>query len=251
VQQMGLIDPRFVDLRGAFNFRDLGGLPTLDGAQTRHGVLFRSDALHHLERSDLDRLAALGIMAVVDLRSPAEVENHGRGLLAEESIGWFHLPLGDVGAPGYAPSAALAAGDLGQHYIETLPERSDQLVRVIEHLADPASLPAVFHCTAGKDRTGMVAALVLEIVGVGADAIIADYTLTDPVMPQIVQRFVAPDPSSETGEVEMIPMMRAEASSMERFLAALERDYGGAEGWARASGVSEGAIVRLRELLVD
>jgi protein tyrosine/serine phosphatase len=247
---MDLVDPRFVELRGAFNFRDLGGLPTLDGRQTRQGVMFRSDALHHLERSDLDRLADLGIMSVVDLRSPAEVEHHGRGLLADESIGWFHLPLGDVGAPGYEPSPALAAGDLGAHYIDTLPERSETLARVIEHLADPTSLPAVFHCTAGKDRTGMVAALVLEIVGVGADEIVADYALTDPRMPQIARRYVAPD-LSETDDFELLPMMRAQASSMQQFLDGLERGYGGATEWARANRVSDATLTRLRDLLVD
>jgi hypothetical protein len=253
--------PRAVELRGAYNFRDLGKLPTSDGGVTRSGVMFRSDALHHLERGDVDRLTQLGVQTIVDLRSEAEVDTPGRGLLADEAIGWYHMPIGNVGAHDYTPSPALAAGDLGAHYVDSLPERSDQLARVIRHLATPASLPAVFHCTAGKDRTGMVAALVLGIVGVQPAAIVADYVLTDAAMPRVMDRLRGPDqPSSAADadadadaevEVELPAIMRAEARSMQTFLAGLDRDHGGAAGWARASGIDDDSLARLRTLLVD
>jgi protein tyrosine/serine phosphatase len=248
---MDTIDPRFVDLRGAFNFRDLGGLPTADGRHTRRGVMFRSDALHHLEPSDVDRLLELGVMSIVDLRSITEVEMTGRGLLAEESIGWFHMPLSNLGAPGYTPPPALAEGDMGTHYVESLAGRTEQLARVIRHLANPESLPAVFHCTAGKDRTGMVAALVLEIVGVGPQAIVDDYALTDAMMPRIVERFGEHHDSQGTWVPVAEGVFRAEAKSMQTFLAAVDDGYGGATGWARSAGLEKTTLARLRELLVD
>ena len=247
---MDRTDPRFVELAGAYNFRDLGGLPTTDGARTRSGVLFRSDALHHLDPDDVSRLVGLGIKAVVDLRSSAEVETTGRGLLADEDIGWYHLPLSNVGGADYTPPPALAAGDLGGHYVNSLDERTEQMARVVEHLTAPDSTPAVFHCTAGKDRTGMVAALVLGMVGVEPEAIIADYALTDAAMPQIMERFGAQSQPEAT--VELLPaIMRAEASSMRTFLAAVDERYGGALGWAGAAGIDESTIARLRTLLVD
>jgi len=244
------IDPRVIELDGAFNFRDLGGLPTIDGGRTRHGVLYRSDALQHLEPSAVARLHELGISSIVDLRSESEVEQRGRGLLADEAIGWFHFPLSDIGAPGYEPPAALAAGDMGAHYVETLPGRTPQLARVIEHLADPDAVPAIFHCAAGKDRTGVVAALVLELVGVRADAIVDDYVLTDEAMPAIVQRFRGGDNATSVWN-SVSGAMRAEAKSMEQFLAALEERHGGAHGWARDCGLGDDTLARLRALLVE
>ena len=246
------METRFVELVGAYNFRDLGGLPTADGRSTRHGVMFRSDALHHLEPADVDRLLELGVTTIVDLRSAAELEHTGRGLLGDAEMGFLHAPLSNTGAAGYVPHPELAAGNLGGYYAASLESRGEQLVQVIEHLADPANLPAVFHCAVGKDRTGMVAALVLELVGVGADDIVADYVLTDARMPKIIERFRTQRQTEETTR-QALPagVARAEANSMRVFLDAVEQGYGGAVGWARAAGVSDDSVTRLRELLVD
>jgi hypothetical protein len=245
------LDARFVALRGAYNFRDLGGLPTVDGRVTRAGVMFRSDALHHLEADDIEQLVLLGITTIIDLRSAFEVERHGRGALADESIGWVHAPLSNVDATNHTPPPALAEGNLGEYYTASLGERTMQLARVIELLASPDQLPAVFHCTAGKDRTGIVAALVLSLVDVEPDAIVDDYALTDPRMPLIVQRLRGPGTDAELAQVLAGSVVRAEAHSMRTFLVALERGYGGGAGWARAAGISDETVARLRELLVD
>src|SRR6266446_3409663 len=90
---MATSEDRFIDLDGALNFRDLGGLPITDGARTRRGVMFRSDALHHLEPAGVDRLVGMGIRTIVDLRSSVEIERSGRGRLESTSIGWLHAPL--------------------------------------------------------------------------------------------------------------------------------------------------------------
>ena len=102
---------------------------------------------------------------------------------------WVHAPLshGDAAA-GHVLPPALAEGDLGRHYVKSLAERTETLAEVIEHLASRDNLPAVFHCTAGKDRTGMVAALVLSLVGVPDDVIVHDYTLTDDRMALVMER---------------------------------------------------------------
>jgi protein tyrosine/serine phosphatase len=244
------VDARFVDLRGAYNFRDLGGLPTVDGRVTRSGVMFRSDALHHLEPDDIDQLVLLGITTIIDLRSAVEVERHGRGALADEPIGWVHAPLTNPSPDDKLPPA-LAAGNLGEHYSTSLGERTVQLANVIELLSSRDHLPAVFHCTAGKDRTGIVAALVLSLVDVEPDAIVDDYALTDPRMPMIIARLRGPDTTPELAQALAAGVARAEATSMRTFLVALDRGYGGAAGWARAAGVGDDTIARLRRLLVD
>jgi hypothetical protein len=244
-------DHRFVPLNGAFNFRDLGGLPTLDGATTRFGVMFRSDALHHLEPDDVERLLELGMQTIIDLRSAVELERSGRGPLGDTDIGFLHAPLshGDA-AIGHALPPALAEGNLGRHYAESLAERTETLARVIAHLAAPDHLPATFHCTAGKDRTGMVAALVLSIVGVPDEVIVEDYTLTDERMVLVMERIRAAADFPEA-KVALPPGVgRAEAKSMEAFLAAVRATHGDAEGWAREAGLDDDVVTSLRDVLV-
>ena len=116
---------------------------------------------------------------------------------------------------------ALAEGDLGRHYVDSLVERTETLAEVIEHLASRDNLPAVFHCTAGKDRTGMVAALVLSLVGVPDDVIVHDYTLTDDRMALVMERIRASGDFPEPVTPLLERVGRAEAASMETFLAAV------------------------------
>jgi len=244
-------EDRFIELDGVFNFRDLGGLPTRDGGITRAGMMFRSDALHHVEAPAVDWFVSHGMQSIIDLRSSVELERTGRGRLEHTNIGWLHAPLshGDAAAGNVLPQA-LVDGDLGKHYITSLEERTPILAEVITYLADRDNLPAVFHCTAGKDRTGMVAALVLSLVGVADDVIVHDYTLTDDRMALVIERIRA---SNTLPETTPLPerVGRAEAASMETFLAALRDQYGGAEGWAHAAGVSDNSLASLRTALVD
>jgi protein-tyrosine phosphatase len=245
-------EQRFVPLDGAFNFRDLGGLPTRDGGTTRPGVMFRSDALHHLVPGDVERLTELGMRTVIDLRSAVELERTGRGPLEDTDMQWLHAPLshGDAAAGRVLPPA-LAEGDLGRHYVNSLAERTETLAAVIEHLATRANLPAVFHCTAGKDRTGMVAALVLSLVGVPDDVIVHDYTLTDDRMVFVMERIRASGDFPEPVTPMLERVGRAEAASMETFLAAVRATHGDAEGWARDAGLSGDTITALHAVLVS
>jgi protein-tyrosine phosphatase len=248
---MDVRDGRFINLVGAFNFRDLGGLPTADGAQTRDGVLFRSDALHHLTAEDVEQIATLGIRTIVDLRSSIEVERTGRGLLGQEDIDWVHAPLTHSDPDGnYVLPPALAAGDLGAHYVGSLGERTAMLATIIEQLSTAENLPVVFHCTAGKDRTGIVAALVLALVGVEREVIVEDYVLTDARMALVMDRLRASGDVPESSDPVPAGVARAEAATMITFLEAVDRGYGNATGWANAAGVTDESLASLRDLLL-
>ena len=146
---------------------------------------------------------------------------------------------------------ALAEGDLGRHYVESLADRTETLTAIITQLAGAGNLPAVFHCTAGKDRTGMVAALILSLVGVDDEVIVEDYTLTDERMVLVMERIRAEGDFPEPLAPVAASVARAEASSMETFLAALARTHGGAHGWARAAGLGDDVLDGLREVLVE
>ena len=164
---------------------------------------------------------------------------------------WLHAPLshGDA-ATGHVLPPALADGDLGRHYVESLAERTETLAEVIEHLASRDNLPAVFHCTAGKDRTGMVAALVLSLVGVPDDVIVHDYTLTDDRMGLVMERIRASGDFPEPVTPLLERVGRAEAASMETFLAAVRETHGDAQGWARDAGLSDDTLASLHAVLV-
>jgi protein-tyrosine phosphatase len=244
---------RLVPLDGAFNFRDLGGYRGAGGALTRWGLLFRSDTLHELTSSDVDTLRSMGLATVVDLRTPRELERTGRGLLEPEPIGYRHLSVIGEGSGGDAEGEAMAAPgvhDLSARYLWYLEVGGAALAGALTLLGEPANYPLVFHCAAGKDRTGVLAALVLDLLGVDTEVIVADYLITADRMELILGRYRS-DPAFES-RMATVPASRfgVEATTMERFLDVLHQRFGGAEGWATASGVPPASIARMRALLL-
>ncbi len=241
---------RILSLAGASNFRDLGGYPTTDGRLTRWGRLFRSDSLHELTPADLGVLAGLGLRGVIDLRTETELERTGRGPLADASLTFLHAPVvrveggESVGAPSFDDEP-------GARYLWYLEEGRGTLAAAIEMVATPDHLPLVFHCTAGKDRTGVLAALVLELLGVEQEVIVADYLLTEGRM-ELIRERLRRDP--RIGDrIDQVPAARlaVKAVTMERFLDGLHRRHGGARRWAEEAGVSLEAIDRLPSLFLE
>jgi protein-tyrosine phosphatase len=242
-------DPtRFVTLDGVHNFRDLGGLPTVAGGTTRSGRLFRSDSLHCVPEAGIGQLRDLGVVSVIDLRSHSEVEGVGRGLVGEP-LRWHHVPVGSF-RPGEAVPASLIAGDLGDHYLEIVQQSTAELVGLMRLLAAGTDLPAVVHCTAGKDRTGVVVALVLDLVGVEPEAIVEDYALTDARMELVMARIRGEGFHAKRLDAAHVAIERADAAFMRTFLELLDEHHDGARGWARAAGLDDDVLDRLTELLV-
>ena len=180
---------RHVDLEGCHNFRDLGGYPTRDGRQLRWRVLFRSDALHHLTPADVARLRGeIGLGDVVDLRSSGEIAIDGRGRLAAEDVRIHHLPLFD--GEGTVSADLGARITLCDRYFLMTEHAKRPIARVIQTLAE-AEGPAVYHCAAGKDRTGVISAVLLGLLGVADELIVADYAATRKNLDAIVARLMA------------------------------------------------------------
>jgi protein-tyrosine phosphatase len=173
-------------LTGAYNFRDLGGLQLPDGRRTRYGLLFRSDTLQALTVSDVAFLRqTIGLRVVVDLRLAHEVAEEGRGLLSTaDEVSYLNAPLEMAKTDGILP------GEVMKHlYNQCL--ASESLATAVRHIAEHAGRPIVFHCAAGKDRTGIVAALVLTLLGVADEVIVADYLASTANMPRVVERLMS------------------------------------------------------------
>lgn len=242
---------RALSLQGADNVRDLGGLPTADGARTRAGVLYRASTLQELTDDDVRVLTEeVGLRLVVDLREPEEAEREGRGPVAAHVPGYVNLTIrsGDPLPADVVPD--IVDIDLAAHYVGYLEASVEELVMIVRLLADSRHHPAVFHCAAGKDRTGVVAALVLDAVGVLPEAIVADYAATAANAEAIFAR-LRRLPSYRYLD-DLPPTVRtAEAETMQRFLDELHDEHGGAARWLRGNGVGKDELAALRAALVE
>ena len=240
---------RQIAFEGCLNFRDLGGYPTADGRRVRWRRIYRSDALHLLTPADVARLRdELALSTVVDLRSSAELRSEGRGRLAGEPIAFEHVPLFD-GEVIRADSRA-AELTLADRYALLAEFAKDRIARVITVLAD-APGPAVYHCAAGKDRTGVVSAVLLGILGVRDEVIVVDYAATQASLEAIVERLMSAE-GYQTMLAALPPdTLHAEPETMLAFLAHVRERYGSMAAYARAAGVGDATLARLAATLLE
>jgi protein-tyrosine phosphatase len=240
---------RLIALEGCLNFRDLGGYPTADGRLVRWRRVFRSDALHLLSAPDVRRLRdEIGLGEIIDLRSTSEVRADGRGPLADEPVRFHHLPLFD----GVVPQGAEQPADmnLAERYFLLAEFARAPIGRLLTTLAE-STTPAVYHCAAGKDRTGVVSAILLGLLGVDPQIIVADYALTQENLDAIIARLLATDGYRSMLAALPPETMHANPETMEGFLLRLQDKYGSAVEYARAAGIGADTLRLLRERLLE
>lgn len=233
---------------GTFNFRDLGGLPTEDGGRTRSGLLFRSDTLQELTEPDVDVLVhEVGLRLIVDLRAPGEVDTEGLGLLSGSRVRHINLALSSRDERAIPD---LTADSLVGHYLGYLAVSAAAAVQVFQSLADDG-LPAVVHCAAGKDRTGVMTALLLRALGVPAEAVAQDYARSADAIPEILARLRRLP--SYADRIDLLPadVHECSADTMTEFLAALDAEYGSVPQFLRQAGLDGDLLTRLRQRLVE
>ncbi len=249
---------RHIPFAQCFNFRDLGGYRTISGRSIRWRRLFRSAALHYVTPEDAAAVRdVLGIATVLDLRSEKELAESGKGILFDGRIQHLHLPLlqmrtitggtaEDIHNPPVAPlNPPLVSPE--DAYFEIMRKGGPRIAAAIETLAAPGRYPAVFHCAAGKDRTGIVAAVVLGVLGVDDEDIVQDYALTNRHIHSIVQRARAMrNAPSEEG----MERYEAKPERMRMLLEKVRGEFGSVTGFVRANGIDAGTIAQLRENLL-
>jgi protein tyrosine/serine phosphatase len=239
---------RTVTFTNVFNFRDLGGYRTADGAIVRWERLYRADDLSNLTELEYERFAELGIRTVVDLRRPNEVEELGRAPDLS-GLDYRHVHLVH---PKWERGEFDNTAERTEYVIERYREMADVsasgLGEALRLIADIDRAPLVFHCIAGKDRTGIVAALTLSLLGVPDQDVVDDYHLSEAAEPQAWARYTRvrrPDLQGFVRQYEVSPK-----AAMEGFLANLRAEHGSIEGYAASVGLTADHIAAMKAHLL-
>lgn len=233
---------RLLQFPGLLNARELGGYPTLDGAATRWRSLLRSDDLVQLTAEGVQALADYGVRTVVDLRWPAEVavRPHPRAL-REHEVRYYRVSLLADDEMQWASLSGECTKEMWKCAV--LEHTRPQLKAVLEIIAGAADEPLLFHCVAGKDRTGVIAALLLALADVEPEAIAADYAAsTQRLTDSYLQRY------ADLERAEILEALRCPEEGVHNMLAYLAQ-YGGAAAYLGAIGLEDPSIARLRARL--
>lgn len=243
-------NPRYIALEGAYNVRDIGGYPTHDGRQTRWRTLLRADSLHRLTPTAQRQLLDYGLGQVVDLRYSGEVSASPNPFAASEAVRYHNIPL--FQPPPANPTAATPPPppSLDGLYRMILDYFPGQIKGVMENLLTHNGSAALVHCSAGKDRTGVIVALLLDNAGVPHEHIVHDYALTGGYLAPIMDDLRQGRPPTLTVE-QYEKMLACEPEYMQITLDYLTVQFGGSSAYLRHIGLSDTQVQSLHDWLVE
>lgn len=259
----GDIPNRWPPMDAVTNFRDLGGYATSDGRRVRTGLVYRSGALHHLSENDLAFLSRTGLKSVCDLRSADEIALEPDRLPSNPAPQYLHLPLVvDDSRDRRERLFALLfnrrklAQMLPDFYARTMLDENARIYGVLfKRLAQPDGLPAIIHCTAGKDRTGIAAALLLSLLGVPDETLLADYSLSNRYYNDYLdygRRIVQPLSWLGIRAEHLQPLFIANPANLRFALDHVRRKYGSVAAYLiTAAGMTEADLNALRKALLE
>ena len=243
---------RHLDWEGALNVRDLGGVALEGGGETRFGVLVRADNIRLLSDGGWRALAAHGVARIVDLRWPEELAEDPQ---RDVDLDVVHVSLLGALDPDFSDDVRdyMAVDDPAGYwaisYTRILRAFAPNFAQALAAIADaPPDGAVVFHCAGGKDRTGLVAALLLRLAGAPVEDIARDYSLSEERRAGSPDRWVEEAPD-EDERARRLFMQHTPADAMRRALEQLEREHGSVEGYLLQAGVDEARIRRLQERL--
>ncbi len=251
--------PASHDIEGTHNFRDVGGVRTADGRLVRPELVFRSASLDALTEAGLAALAGLGMRTVIDIRSEGEVERNGRFAHEGSGVDWFHVASA-VGPPTGSGDAAreaamsrvMASEDPMALILPMLFGRAGPMFAgALQVMAEPGRAPLVFHCTSGKDRTGLLGVVLHLILGVDLETALVEFERSAEAYHHIRADMGTRYPFMETMPAATLDRMAAADRAW--VLAALDTIGGvvGLEPWLDSIGVGPDVRDALRALLLE
>ncbi len=239
---------RHIAFDGSFNFRDIGGYPTVDGRAVRWGRYYRTGRHDRMSEQDLARLQELRIATQVDLRKPEEVREHGTGPLSAMGANYHNIAVIPDGGTDQLARLVGDTGISGKRYLGYLEFGPEPWLQLFDILAEAEDHPIVLHCSAGKDRTGVATAFLLSVLGVDRALIEADYILTNRDVARQTDFIERTTGFPEGMDREM--MLRATGvpeEAMSDFLDGLHERWGGPIEYLRHIGVKESTMRAVRE----
>jgi protein-tyrosine phosphatase len=237
---------RLIALDGAHNVRDLGGYRTHDGGLTRWHSIFRGDALHGLSEADIAVLCDHGLATVIDLRNAAEIAVEANPFDGHAQVRYVNTSVFSALAPVEMMAADYVAFDMGDRYCQALDKCQTAIADVLATIAAAPDGAVLFHCSAGKDRTGIIAALLLANAGVDETTIVEDYALTasvsGPLIANLRARALARGIPGELADI----VLASAPHSMARALAHLDDAHGGVYRYLTRIGLSGAQVESLK-----
>ncbi len=227
------------------NTRDLGGLPLEGGGVTRSGVFFRSDVPLDLGEDDLAELERRGLSTVVDLRQPYELERDPSCLTDRSGVTCHNVEVWGRIDQGSAPRDEY---DITAFYLAALDHAGPAFAEAVRILAESDGA-ALFHCTAGKDRTGLLALLLLEVAGVPTEQIVEDFALTHDRIDPLRERLLADAEKRGVSRQEFSRLLGATPDLINPAIEHLHGKYGGAEAYLKSHGATDATLDKVREKL--
>jgi protein-tyrosine phosphatase len=241
------------DLAGVHNFRMLASYPLADGRRFGEGLVYRSGALELMTPEDLGHLRdELRIAAILDLRHPDELGGQGIGHGLADRVNFLSV------FPERLTQEALiaelnglyGAGPSPERYFHYLHVEGQRFADAFRFFADEANYPALVHCTAGKDRTGVILGMVMDVVGAADADIATEYGLSDQSIDRLIAYLRAMGRQLEGTEAEIRARMATPPERMAGFMTLLRERYGSAEGYLATQGVTAAEFAAVRRLLV-
>ena len=243
---------RHLDLEGGYNIRDLGGYDTVDGGQTNWGVFLRAACLDKLTPAAQQSLVDFGLQTIVDLRLPSELAEQPSVFASSTSAPTYvHIDVLIEGTTRAVPPADLPSElRTAESYKYWIDERQERLLETLRVFAAPGALPGLYNCAAGKDRTGLVSALLLGLARVPDGTIVADYALSAHYLwPRDRDDFRREHGSEAT--LEEFSRAYSAEQTMEIVLEHMQTKYGGIAKYVEKIGLGKEEVARLRSSLLD
>ena len=240
-------------LAGTYNIRDLGGYPVAGGGMTRWRQVLRSDSLHGVDDAGIDYLINAGLRTVIDLRHPEELCKKPNPFSINASVFYVNIPVFAELHPSHSICNTSRDGQenvLFKLYCLAFSKRQTAIFSVLKAIANADEGMVLFHCAIGKDRTGIIAALLLLSAGVGRDTVLEDYALTatliKPLSDQLVKDSIA---QGKDGDA-LLRLLTADPETMRAALDHLDESYGDVISYIELLGMESSLIDKLRSRLL-
>jgi protein-tyrosine phosphatase len=244
---------RNIPFEAILNFRDLGGYKARGGRAIAWRRIYRSGEMHLATDNDISCLKdEIKLKTIIDLRSANRQEITGVGRLSEIGVNFHSLPFSMVMEGNIAQKMLAGFSNTAELYLFRInsKEYRKHIIDALEIIASLENHPLVFHCNAGKDRSGILAAILLGVLGVADEDIINDYALTALTLKKFIERW---DNDLLTADIHKnLPAFHKDATpkEMTQFLAALRKEYGSAEGYLKENGADASLVKRLEKALL-